>query len=110
MLELLIVSLATFTVLMALQAILPFKLPGRAMPVIVSGIAFALAAVPPQDHRYVSAAAYAGLVAVIYRFAVTSEAEPAWSLRNVAAALREASRKPKPPARTGPVGNRIPPM
>lgn len=108
MLELLTVALATFTVLMALQAVLPFKLPGRFMPYVVAGIAFGLAALPPADHRYVQAAAYAGLVAVIYRFSVTSPPEPAWSVRNVVTAIRLAFPKKKPPARTGPVGNRIP--
>lgn len=108
MLELLTVALATFTVLMALQAILPFKLPGRFMPFIVAAIAFGLAAVPTADRRYVQAAAYAGLVAVIYRFAVVTTPEPAWSLRNVATAIRLAFPAKKPPPRSGPVGNRIP--
>jgi hydrogenase/urease accessory protein HupE len=106
MLQLITTALAAFTVLMALRLLLPFALPVRIAPVVVSGVAYGLLYVPPKWHHAVLAAACAGLVAVVHRFAVGEEPEP-WSLRDLIVRLTPRP-KPKSGRTQGPVGNRIP--
>jgi hypothetical protein len=110
MLTLITTALAVFTVLMAVRAVLPFALPARLMPVLVVAAAHEVGQLPASFHPYVQAAAVAGLVAVIHRFAVAQDPEP-WSLRELAERVALAfPGKPKTRARVAGVGNRIPPL
>ena len=104
MLTLITTALAVFTVVMAVRAVLPFALPSRLMPVLVSAAAFGVASVPASYHRYVQAAAVAGLVAVIHKLAVSQDPEPL----HVRLPRLTLPARPKTRARSRGIGNRIP--
>lgn len=110
MLTLVTTALAVFTVLMAVRAALPFALPGRLMPVLVTAAAYGVARLPASYHACVQAAAVAGLVAVVHRFAVAQDPQP-WSLRELAERVALAlPARPKTRAGGSGVGHRIPRM
>lgn len=112
MVQFVLVSFAAFTVFMVLKLLLPFGIPGRSVPFVVGGIAYGILQLPPGFHQAVFAAACAGGVAVVYRFAVVDGPEP-WSIWDALAWLEDRKptfrRTPARPLRAG-VGNRITPL
>ena len=117
MLPLITVALATFTVVLFVLGLLPFR-PGRLMPVVVTGAAYGVYLLDQHYPVPVQAAAAASIVGIVSRFAVSELPEP-WKLDDILGAILERTaqvrvpRRPRPvtpPRGANRVGNRIPPL
>ena len=92
--EFITVALATFTGIMFVLGILPFRIPAKLMPVATSAAAYGVMELYATLPAYVEAAAVAGGVAIVTRYAVSQLPEP-WSPDDLLGRLIEVMPRPK---------------
>lgn len=112
--EFVTVVLATFTMVMLVLGILPFRIPARFMPAAISAAGWGCIELYARLPALVEAAGVAGGVAIVSRYAVAQLPEP-WSLDDLLGRLSDLvprqrldspwSRRPvrpvRPPNRPG---------
>jgi hypothetical protein len=95
MFEFLMITLATFTVVMFVLGLLPFRIPGKLMPLALTAAGYGCMKLYGRWPDETEAAAVAGGVALVSRYAVTQLPEP-WKLDDVLGRAFEVVPKRQP--------------
>jgi hypothetical protein len=94
--ELLTVTLATFTMMMFVLGLMPFRVSPKLMPLAVSAAGYGCMLLYARWPHEIAAVAVAGGVAIVSRYAVSQLPDP-WSLDDLLGRLIEMvpQRRPK---------------
>lgn len=100
--ELLTIALATFTAIVFVLGILPFRIPIRLMPLTVSAAGYGMDVAYQHYQAYVFGAAVAGGVVLITRYGVKENLPGPWIIDDFLGWLIEKTPKRPPRHRKGP--------